>query len=191
MIEKIASKRIYAYTESKLHPRAASSIARQPMLIFQQNKNILEKIKRQPSQFSRSVVSDSLQPHGLQHNKPPCQSPNPKVYSTHVHWVTDAFQTSNPLSCLSPLDLNLSEHQGLFKWVSSSHQVAKVLESFQWIFRTDFLEDRLAGSPCSSRDSQESSPTLQFKSINSLVLSFLYSLTLTSIYDYWKKHSFD
>ena len=51
---------------------------------------------------------------------------------------------------------------------------------------TDFLEDGLVGSPCSPRDSQESSPTPQFKSINSLALSFLYSPTLTSTHDYWK-----
>ena len=100
------------------------------------------------------------------------------------------------LSPSSPV-FNVSQHQGLFKWVSSSHKVAKVLEfqlqhqPFQWIFRTDFLEDELAGSPCSPRDSQESSPTPQFKSINSSVLSFLYSLTLTSIPDYWTNHSFD
>ena len=74
---------------------------------------------------------------------------------------------------------------------------------FQWIFRTDFLWDcsvlfehwtlniELVCSPCSPRDSQESSPTPQFKSIKSLVLSFLYSPTLTSILDYWKNHSFD
>ena len=79
--------------------------------------------------------------------------------------------------------------------VSSLHQVAKVLEfqlqhqSFQWIFRTDLLQNGLVGSPCSPRDSQESSPTPQFKSINSLELSFLYSPTLTSIHDYWKNHS--
>ena len=70
--------------------------------------------------------------------------------------------------------------------------LCKVLEfqlqhqSFQWIFRTDFPEDWLVWSPCSSRDSQESSPTPQFKSINSSVLSFLHSPTLTSIHDYWK-----
>ena len=73
---------------------------------------------------------------------------------------------------------------GLFKWVSSLHQVAKVLEvqlqhqSFQWTPRTDFLWDRLVGSPCSPRDSQESSPTPQFKSISA---QLLYSPTLTSI----------
>ena len=59
-------------------------------------------------------------------------------------------------------------------------------ESFQWIFRTDFLLDWMVGSPCSPRDSQESSPTPQFKSINSSALSFLHSPTLTSIHDCWK-----
>ena len=59
-------------------------------------------------------------------------------------------------------------------------------QSFQWIFRTDFLWDWLVWSPCSPRDSQESSPTPQFKSINSLALSFLYSPVLTSLHDYWK-----
>ena len=112
---------------------------------------------------------------------------------THVHWLGDAIHPSHPLSSPSPPTFNLSQHQGLFKWVGSSHQVAKVLEfqlqhqSFQWTFRTDFLWDGLVGSPCSPRDSQESSPTPQFKSINSSVLSVLYSSTLTSIHDYWKK----
>ena len=104
------------------------------------------------------------------------------------------------ISCsvsLSPPAFNLSQHQGLFQWVGSSHQVAKVLEfqlqlqSFQWIFRTDFLYDWLVGSLCSPTHSQESSPTPQFKNINSLVFSFLYSPTLTSIHDYWKNHSLD
>ena len=64
---------------------------------------------------------------------------------THAHWVSDAIQTSHPLLSPSPPALNLSQHQGLFQWISSSHQVAKVLEfqlqhqSFQWTFRTDLL----------------------------------------------------
>ena len=64
---------------------------------------------------------------------------------THIHWVGDAIQPSHPLSSPSPRALSLSQHQGLFKWVSSSHQVAKVPEfqlqhqSFQWIHRTDLL----------------------------------------------------
>ena len=116
---------------------------------------------------------------------------------THVHRVSDAIQPSHPLSSPSPPALNLSQHQGPFQWVSSSHEVAKVLEfqlqhqSLQWTPRTDLLKDRLVGSPCSPRNSQESSPTPWFKSINSSVLSFLYSPTLTSIHDYWKNHRFD
>ena len=69
----------------------------------------------------------------------------PKLAQTHVHWVSDAIQPSHPLSPPSPPAFNLSQHQGLFQWVSSSHHMAKGLEfqlqhqSFQWIFRTDFL----------------------------------------------------
>ena len=70
------------------------------------------------SQFSCSVVSDSLRPHELQQTRPPCPSPTARVYQTHVHWVGDAIQPSHPLSSPSPPSLNLSQHQGLFKWVS-------------------------------------------------------------------------
>ena len=79
-------------------------------------------------QFSRSVVSDSLRPHELQHTRPPCPSPTPEFTQTHVHWVSDAIQPSHPLSSPSPPAFNLSQHQGLFKCVNSLHQVAKVLE---------------------------------------------------------------
>ena len=69
----------------------------------------------------------------------------PEFVQPHVHWVNDTIQPFHPLSSPSPPAFNLSQHQGLFQWVNSSHQVAKVLElplqhqSFQWIFRTDFL----------------------------------------------------
>ena len=67
----------------------------------------------------------------------------PEFALTHVHWENDAIQTIDLLSPSSPSALNLSQHQGLFQWVSSSHQVAKVLglqhQSFQLIFRVDFL----------------------------------------------------
>ena len=121
----------------------------------------------------------------------------PELVQAHVHWDCDAIQPSHPLLSSFPSPFNLLQHQAFFHWVSSSHQVAKVLEfqlqhqSFQWIFRTDFLQDGLVGPPCSPRDSQEPSPTPQFKSINSSALSFLYSPTITSVHDYWKKHSFD
>jgi len=126
-----------------------------------------------------------------------CPSPTPGVHSTHVHWVSDAIQPSHPLLSLSPPAPNPSQHQSLFQWVNFSHEMAKVLEfrvyhhSFQRNPRADLLQNGLVGSPCSPRDSQESSPTPQFKSINSLVLSLLHSPTLTSIHDYWKNHSLD
>ena len=113
-------------------------------------------------QFICSFMSDSLQPHEPQHTRLPCHHQLPEFTQTHVHWVGDAIQSSHLLSSPSPPAFSLSQHQVLFKWVSSLHQVAKVLEfqlrhqSFQWIFRTD-------------------SPTPQFKSIHSSVLSFLYS----------------
>ena len=113
----------------------------------------------------------------------------PEFTQTHIHrGVSDAIQPSHPLSSPSPPAPNPFQHQSLFQWVNSWHEVAKVLEfqlqdqSFQWTPRTGFLQDGLVGSPCIPRDSQESSPTPQFKSINSSVLSFLHSPTLTSIY---------
>ena len=119
----------------------------------------------------------------------------PEFTQTHVPRVGDAIQPSHPLSSPSPPAPNPSQHQGLFQWVNSSHEVAKVLEllqhqSFQWLFRTHFLYDWL-GCSCCPRDFQESSPIPQFKSINSVVLILLYGPNLTSIPDYWKNHSFD
>jgi len=115
---------------------------------------------------------------------------------THVHRVSDAIQPSHPLSSPSPPAPNSSQHQSLFQWVNSSHEVAKVLAFQLYIspskehpglmsFRMDWL-DLLA-----VQGTQESSPTPQFKSINSSALSFLHSPTLTSIHDYWKNHSLD
>ena len=121
----------------------------------------------------------------------------PELTQTHVHRVSDAIQPSHPLSFPSLPAFNLSQHQCLFKSVSSLHQMAKVLEfqlqhqPLQLIFRTDFLWYGLVGSLCCPRYSQESSPTPQFKSINSLALRFLYSPALTSMHNYWKNHSFD
>ena len=92
----------------------------------------------------------------------------PELTQTHVHWAGDAIQQSHSLSSPSFPALNLSQHQGLFKWVSSLHQVAKALEfrlqhqSSQWVFRIDLLYNWLVSSPC-PRDSQESSPALQFE----------------------------
>ena len=79
------------------------------------------------SQFSSSVVSDSLRPHGLQHARHSCPSPTPGVYSNSCplsRWCHPTISSS--VVPFFPA-FNLSQHQGLFKWVSSLHQVAKVL----------------------------------------------------------------
>ena len=96
-------------------------------------------------QFSRSVVSNSLGPHGLQHPRLPCQSPNPRACSNScpLNWwchPTITFSVIPFSSCLQTF-----QHQGLFQWVNSSHEVTKVFkfqlqhQSFQWTLRTDFL----------------------------------------------------
>ena len=127
-----------------------------------------------------------------------CQIPGhhqlPESTQTHVHRVSDAIQPSQPLSSPSPPALNLSQHQVLFKWVSSSHQVAKVLEfqlqhqSFQWTpelisFRMDWL-DLLTNQGTLKG-------LLQHDSSKASILwhSAFFSPTLTSIHDYWKKHN--
>ena len=98
----------------------------------------------------------------------------PEFAQTPVHRVGDAIQPSHPLSSPSPPAFNLSQHQGIFQWVSSLHQVAKVLElqlqhqSFQCIFRIDFIEDWLDWSSCSPSDSQESSLKYALRFCNSI-----------------------
>ena len=110
-------------------------------------------------QFSHSVVSTLCD--SMNHSTPclPVHHQLLEFTQTHVHRVDDAIQPSHPPLSPSPPALNLSQHWGLFQRVSSSHQVAKVLEfqlqhqSFQWTPRTDLLSDGLVGSPCSPRDS--------------------------------------
>ena len=139
-------------------------------------------------QFSHSVVSDSLWLHESQHARPPCPSPNPGVYSNPCplsRWYHPAISSCVIPFSSCPQSLPAS---GSFPMVNSSHQVAKVLEfqrqhqSFQWTPGTDLLQHGLVGSPCSPRDSQVSSSTPQFKSINSLTLTFLNGSTLTHIH---------
>ena len=115
---------------------------------FQMYKLDLEKAEETEiklpisAQFSHSVVSDSLQPHGLQHTRPPCPSPTPRACSNSctLSWWCHPTISSSVIPFSSRL-------QSFPAWVSSSHQVAKVLEfqlqhqSFQWIFRTDFLNE--------------------------------------------------
>ena len=105
----------------------------------------LWKILWSSVQFSHSIMSNSLWPHELQHARPPCLSPIPRLHPNPRPSSPWCHPTIYPLSAPSPPALNLSQHQGLFKWVSSLQEVAKVLEfqlqhqSFQWTPRTDLL----------------------------------------------------
>ena len=123
-----------------------------------------------------------------------CPSLSPRVGSDSCPLSRWCYPTILSSVAPSPFAVNLSQHQGLFQWVSSSQQVARVLklqlqhQSFQWIFRVDFLLDWLVGSLCTPRDYQKSSPTPQFKSVSSSALNLLYGPALTSIHDSWKSH---
>ena len=118
--------------------------------ILKSVKKYMSTLKRDYDSISQSVRSVTqscltLRPHVLQHTRLPVHHQFPELAQTQVHWVSDAIQPSHPLSSPSSPAFNLSQHQGLFQWVSSSHHVAKALElqlqcqSFQWIFRIDFL----------------------------------------------------
>ena len=146
-------------------------------------------------QFSCSVVSDSLWPHEPQHIRPPCLSPTPGVYSNPCpssRWCHPTISPSVVLFSFCPQSLPASGSFPLlgmkwpkfwsFSFNSSPSNEHPALISF----RMDWL-DLLAVQGTL----KQSSPTPQFKSINFLVLSFLYSPTLTSIHDYWKNHSLD
>ena len=116
----------------------------------------------------------------------------PEFTQTHVHWVSDAIQPSHPLSSPSPAPIPPSIR--VFSSESSLHMRWPKYSSFSFSIipskdpRADLLYTKgPVGSPYSPRDSQESSPTPQFESIDSLALSFLHSPTLTSIHDHWKK----
>ena len=148
-------------------------------------------------QFSHSVVSNSLQPHELQHARPPCPSPTPRS-SLRLTSMESVMPSSHlilccPLLLLPPIPPSIR----VFSSESTLHEVAKVLEfqlqhhSLQRNPRADLLQNGLVGSPCSPRDSQESSPTPHFKSVNSSALSFLHSPTVTSVPDHWKNQSLD
>ena len=125
--------------------------------------------------------SDFLRSLGLQHTKLPCPSPSPGSCSNSCPLSQWCHPTSHPLSYPSPPAFNLSQHQGLFQWVSSLHQVVKVLElqlqhqSFQWIF--SWFPLGLTSLIFSNTTVQKHQPSL--------------CSTLTSIHDYSKNHSFD
>ena len=147
-------------------------------------------------QFSCSVVSDSLRPHELQHARPPCPSPTPRAQPNPcpLSWWCHATISSSVVpfsSCLQAFPASGSFPMSqLFASGGQSIGVSALASVLPMNTQNWSPLEWMVGSPCSPRDSQESSPTPQFKSINFLVLSFLQSPTLTSIHDYWKNHSF-
>ena len=140
-------------------------------------------------QFSRSVMSDSLWPHEPQHARPPCPSSTPGVHSNSCPsswWCHPAISSSVIPSSSCPQSLPASESfpmSQFFTWGGQRTGVSALASSLP--------KNSQDWSPCSPRDSQESSPTPQFKSINSSALSLLHSPTLTSIHDHWTNHSLD
>ena len=147
--------------------------------------------------FSSSVMSDSLWPHGLQHARLTCSSPTPEDCSDwgpSSRWCHSTISSSVvPFSfCLQSF---LASGSFPMSWFfASGSQSIGVSASVPVLPMNiqDWFPLGLTGlNPCCLRDSQESSPTPQFKSTHSSALSFLYSPTLTSIHDYWKNHSFD
>ena len=119
----------------------------------------------------------------------------PEFAQVHVQWIDDPIQPSYPLLSPSPSSFNLSQHQGLFQWVSFLRQVAKVLklqlqhQSFQRVFRVEFLEDWLMS--LLSKGLSRVFPGPQSENINSSELCLLYCPALTSVDDYRKDHSLD
>ena len=139
-------------------------------------------------QFSRSVMSDSLRTHGLQHVRPPCPSPTPGVYPNPCpmsQWCHPTISSSVfPLtSCLQSFPATGSFQMSQF-FASGGQSIGVSASTSALPMNTqDWFPLGWTGWISLQRDSQESSPTPQFKGINSLVLSFLYSPSLTSIHD--------
>ena len=150
-------------------------------------------LKKCSIQFSCSILSDSLQPHGLQYVRFPCPSPTPRAYSNSFslrqwHHPTSSSSVILFSSQLQSFPTSGSFSMGqLFTSDGQSFGVSASASVLPMNIQDWFLYSELVASPCCPRDSQESSPTRQFKSINSSALSFLYSPTLASIHDYWKK----
>jgi len=149
-------------------------------------------------QFSRSVMSDSLWPYESQHARPPCPSTTPEVHSNSrpLSWWCHPDISSSVVvpfsSCPQSLPASGSFPMSqLFTWGGQSIGVSASASVLPMNNQDWSPLEWTVGSLCSPRDSQESSPTPHFKSINSSALSFLHSPTLTSIHDHWKNHSLD
>ena len=152
---------------------------------------VLHMLKFSSAQFSHSVMSNSLRPLGLQHTRLPCLSPIPEFSQTHVHWVNDATQPSHPVipfySRLQSFPASGSfQMSQFFAWGGQSIGVSALASVLLMNIQDWFLLEWTGWISLLSKGLSR-----VFKSINSLVLSFLYSPTLTFIHDYWKYHSFN
>ena len=139
-------------------------------------------------------MSNSLQPHGLQHTRLPCLSPTPRACSNSCpssQWCHPTISSSVIPFSSCPQSFPASGSFQMSQFFTSDSQSIGASASASVLPMN--IQDRfplgwMVGSPCCPRDSEESSPTPQFKSINSLLLSFHYGPTLTSIHDHWKNH---
>ena len=145
--------------------------------------------------FSRQLVSNSLWPHGLQHTRLLCPSLSLEFAQTHIHWVGEAIQPSHLPSSPSPPAFNLSQHQGLSQWVSSSHQTETigVSASVLPMNTQDWFPLRLTGWISLLVEGTLKSLLQHHSSKASILLpsAFFMGPALTSAHDYWKNHSFD
>ena len=123
-----------------------------------------------------------------------------EITQIHVHWVGDAIQPSHPLLSPSLFAFNLSQHQTLFQWVGSLHQVAKVLELQLWHLPIFSLPMNIQGwfplgvtglISLQSKGLSRVFSSTEIQKHHFFGAQFLYGPTLTSIHDYWKNHSFD
>ena len=160
--------------------------------------SLKEKLWPTSVQFSSVAQScPTLWPHESQHTRPPCPSPSLWIHSkSHPlsWWCHPAISSSVIPFSFCPQSLPASESflmSQLFAWGGQSTGVSALASFLPKKSQGWSASDGLVGSPCSPRHSQESSPTPQFKNINSSVLSFLHSPVLTSIHDHWKNHSLD
>ena len=141
-------------------------------------------------------MSDSLRPHGLQHIRLPCPTPTPRAYSNSCpssRWCHPTISSSATLF-YSRFQSFLGSGSFQMSWFFTSGGQRIGVSASASVLPMNTQDWSPLGwtgwSPCSRRDSQDSSPKPQFKSINSLALGFLYSPALTSIHDHWKNHSF-
>ena len=147
--------------------------------------------------LSNSVVSDSLWPHGLQHARPPCPSPTPRVYpNSHPssQWCHPTISTSVIpfFSCLQSFPASGSFLMSqLFTLGGQSTGTSASVSVLPMNIQGWFLLELTGEISLQSKGLTESTPAKQFKSINSSALSLLYGPTLTAIHDYWKNHCFD